>query len=253
MIKTAIVIGAGPAGMIACGTLAKHIEKVILIEKNKIKIVSTQNQQKHSMMISRKRRHYKAMGYEAKQIEAENKIKRERQKENFVQLPINTKMEIIAKNPSLVPVEWLQLGLRAYHKLKEQNINNVQEIVDFYISNNGNLQVIKSLGSSGEKDIIDRLAEHGVYLQKFMPSRQDFIDALHNNPDRVLIRNMQFKPRLYAYLLSRGFKTVQDLMENPIDINDIKFLGRSYQQNLLSKEHEFNIDIVKHASQIVVK
>ena len=36
MIKTAIVIGAGPAGMIACGTLAKHIEKVILIEKNKI-------------------------------------------------------------------------------------------------------------------------------------------------------------------------------------------------------------------------
>ena len=35
MSKTAIVIGAGPAGMIACGTLAKVCDKVILIEKNK--------------------------------------------------------------------------------------------------------------------------------------------------------------------------------------------------------------------------
>ncbi len=36
MIKSAIVIGGGPAGMIACGTLAKSIDKVILIEKNKL-------------------------------------------------------------------------------------------------------------------------------------------------------------------------------------------------------------------------
>ena len=35
MIKKAIVIGGGPAGMIACGRLAEGIEKVILIEKNK--------------------------------------------------------------------------------------------------------------------------------------------------------------------------------------------------------------------------
>ena len=35
MIETAIIIGGGPAGMIACGTLADKIEKVILIEKNK--------------------------------------------------------------------------------------------------------------------------------------------------------------------------------------------------------------------------
>ncbi len=35
MNKTAIVIGGGPAGMIAAGTLAKECEKVILIEKNK--------------------------------------------------------------------------------------------------------------------------------------------------------------------------------------------------------------------------
>ncbi len=35
MKKTAIVIGGGPAGMIACGTLAKECDKVILIEKNK--------------------------------------------------------------------------------------------------------------------------------------------------------------------------------------------------------------------------
>ena len=36
MIKKAIVIGGGPAGMIACGKLAEKLEKVILIEKNKI-------------------------------------------------------------------------------------------------------------------------------------------------------------------------------------------------------------------------
>ena len=36
MIKTVTVIGGGPAGMIAAGTLAEQIEKVILIEKNKI-------------------------------------------------------------------------------------------------------------------------------------------------------------------------------------------------------------------------
>ena len=35
MINKAIVIGGGPAGMIAAGTLAKSIKKVILIEKNK--------------------------------------------------------------------------------------------------------------------------------------------------------------------------------------------------------------------------
>ncbi len=35
MKKTAIVIGGGPAGMVACGTLAKECDKVILIEKNK--------------------------------------------------------------------------------------------------------------------------------------------------------------------------------------------------------------------------
>ncbi|MBR3791570.1 MAG: NAD(P)/FAD-dependent oxidoreductase [Clostridia bacterium] len=35
MKKTAIVIGGGPAGMIACGTLSKECDKVILIEKNK--------------------------------------------------------------------------------------------------------------------------------------------------------------------------------------------------------------------------
>ena len=35
MKKTAIVIGGGPAGMIACGTLLKECDKVILIEKNK--------------------------------------------------------------------------------------------------------------------------------------------------------------------------------------------------------------------------
>lgn len=35
MNATAIVIGGGPAGMIAAGTLAKECEKVILIEKNK--------------------------------------------------------------------------------------------------------------------------------------------------------------------------------------------------------------------------
>ena len=35
MINKVIVVGAGPAGMIAAGTLAKSIKKVILIEKNK--------------------------------------------------------------------------------------------------------------------------------------------------------------------------------------------------------------------------
>ncbi len=35
MKKTAIVIGGGPAGMVACGTLSKECDKVILIEKNK--------------------------------------------------------------------------------------------------------------------------------------------------------------------------------------------------------------------------
>ena len=35
MKKTVIVIGGGPAGMIASGTLAKECDKVILIEKNK--------------------------------------------------------------------------------------------------------------------------------------------------------------------------------------------------------------------------
>lgn len=35
MIETAIVIGGGPAGMIACGKLAESLKKVILIEKNK--------------------------------------------------------------------------------------------------------------------------------------------------------------------------------------------------------------------------
>lgn len=35
MKKTAVVIGGGPAGMIACGTLSKECDKVILIEKNK--------------------------------------------------------------------------------------------------------------------------------------------------------------------------------------------------------------------------
>ncbi len=35
MKKTAIVIGGGPAGMIASGTLSKECDKVILIEKNK--------------------------------------------------------------------------------------------------------------------------------------------------------------------------------------------------------------------------
>ena len=35
-MSTAIVIGGGPAGMIASGTLAKEFDKVILIEKNKL-------------------------------------------------------------------------------------------------------------------------------------------------------------------------------------------------------------------------
>lgn len=35
MIKTAVVVGAGPAGMIAAGHLAEKTEKVILIDKNK--------------------------------------------------------------------------------------------------------------------------------------------------------------------------------------------------------------------------
>jgi len=35
MIETAVIIGGGPAGMIACGTLADKLKKVILIEKNK--------------------------------------------------------------------------------------------------------------------------------------------------------------------------------------------------------------------------
>ncbi len=35
MIKSAVVIGAGPAGMIACGYLAQKTEKVYLIDKNK--------------------------------------------------------------------------------------------------------------------------------------------------------------------------------------------------------------------------
>ena len=35
MIKNVVVIGAGPAGMIACGRLSESVEKVILIDKNK--------------------------------------------------------------------------------------------------------------------------------------------------------------------------------------------------------------------------
>ena len=35
MINKVIVVGGGPAGMIACGTLAEKIPEVILIEKNK--------------------------------------------------------------------------------------------------------------------------------------------------------------------------------------------------------------------------
>ena len=32
--KTVVVIGGGPAGMMACGRLRERVSKVILIEKN---------------------------------------------------------------------------------------------------------------------------------------------------------------------------------------------------------------------------
>jgi hypothetical protein len=75
-------------------------------------------------------------------------------------------------DPHLVPIEELNLSVRAYNCLKSVQVNSVSDLLDLSYED---LLEIKNFGSKSADDVLDTLERLGMTLPQFhpnMPARQ---------------------------------------------------------------------------------
>ena len=211
-----------------------------LIEKGKLRIVSKHNQHSYNLLISKKSQHMQSVTLQ--QSNGFEYQKRKQEQELFKDVVYADNIDMVSIDPNRLNIEKLGFSLRVYNRLKQHNVNTVQDIIDFYNNNKEDFQVMRRLGSVGEKEIIEKLTKLGISLVNTAPSQEVFMYRARKHPEKVLIESLHFSKRVYKFLISQGIETVKDLMDKQLDITNVKNLGVRSQLELIYKMHELGID-----------
>lgn len=215
-----------------------------MIERGKAQIMSPRNKQKYEALIKRRDKHQQVVRPKYDLSIANNKEYKTRQKEQKLikELILEGNIDRAKTEPDKVMLEEVGLSLRTYNRLKQYGLNTVKDVMDFYVNNNGNLQVIRHFGPALEREVVEKFNVLGVYLNATTPSQELFMDTVKRKPGKVLIENLHFSKRVYNYLRDQGIYTVKDLMEKPINVTDVKNLGKRSQREIMDKMQQLGID-----------
>ena len=145
-------------------------------------------------------------------------------------------------NPELCFIEDLNLTARTYNVLKENNINNVKNLLD------AKCKLVNHLGEGSLKELTIKMYKLGIHLDLSVNvALNDKIDV--TKPETVYIEDLCLSDRTYNALKRAGMHTLKDIMQNPLRLYSIHGLGDKCKDELLNKLKE--IDVILVANKVI--
>ncbi len=139
-------------------------------------------------------------------------------------------------NPELLLIEDLNLSARPYHKLKQEGIHTLQDLLD----NNGEFRFIKNLGDKSIKQILLKLKELGIDVKYNINIPINELDM--NNPQSVRIEDLGFSAPIYNVLKRNRINTLQDILNINYDLEGLKRVGPTSKHKVEQRLLELGIE-----------